>query len=277
MAGDALWKIANSGIFASFVRGLIQWWHNGGTMVACNANATPVGRREWLTAPTSLVCIAEGFPYPIVPEATQPLKSKGPLSIKKWEEELKMHPDKTYVQTILQIIEVGAKICYQGPKTQILSKNFTSENEDSATLTKDLEKQMQHDRVTKLDAPWKNFISSPLGLAPNPNGGWRRIYHLSHPKKSINCNIPKEWRGIGIFKHWWCNRNAFGGSPRGNFGDKRPFRGIPPHSSYSRRLMVAGFRMRKCILNRSIFALRPSNFTVHFWPFCKRPALDALE
>ena len=39
-----------------------------------------------------------------------------------------------------------------------------------------------------------HFISSPLGLVPKPNGGWRRIHHLSHPRgSSVNCNIPEEF------------------------------------------------------------------------------------
>ena len=41
------------------------------------------------------------------------------------------------------------------------------------------------------------MISSPLGLVPKSNGGFRRIHHLSHPKgRSVNCNIPKDWGAL---------------------------------------------------------------------------------
>lgn len=94
-----------------------------------------------------------------------PLVVSGPLKREGWRKRLDTHPDRYYVNMILDIIEYGAKIGYQGPLQQILSKNLSS-----AT------------------------ISSPLGLVPKPNGGWRRIYHLSHPRgSSVNCNIPEEF------------------------------------------------------------------------------------
>lgn len=117
--------------------------------------------------------IAEGFPYPLTPETTSPLEAGEPLISERWKDGLKSHPDKTYVNTIFRIIEFGAKIGYrgyQGPKTLILSENLTSANDDPDTLTKDLKNQVSHGRVTKLEAPWKNFIFSPLGLAPKLNG-----------------------------------------------------------------------------------------------------------
>lgn len=97
-----------------------------------------------------------------MPENARPLETPGPLKIDGWKEELETHPDKAYVSTILQIIEVRAKIGYQGPETNILSENLASTNQDLDTLTKDLENQVRHDRVTKIDAPWRNFISFPL-------------------------------------------------------------------------------------------------------------------
>lgn len=97
----------------------------------------------------------------------------------------------------MQIIEVGAKIGYQGPKTLILSENLVSAMQDPVILTKDIETQLMHGRVTKLAAPGDYLISSPLGLVPKSNGDMRRIHHLSHPKgRSVNCNIPKEFGAL---------------------------------------------------------------------------------
>lgn len=138
--------------------------------------------------------ISEGFPYPLLPKDASPLLSKGPLHKDGWERGLEFHPDKYYRETLIQIIEVGVRIGYQGPKVCILSKNLSSAEEDPDTLSKDLETQLQFDRITKIITPMEYFISSPLGLIPKSNGGFRRIHHLSHPKgQSVNCNIPKEF------------------------------------------------------------------------------------
>lgn len=145
----------------------------------------------------SLSQISEGFPYSLVPEDAEPLAFKGPLNIEGWERGLQHHPDKRYRDTILKIIEVRVRIGYQGPKTCILSKNLSSADEDPDILTKDLERQLQFNRVTKLTKPIKYFISSPLGLVPKASEGFRRIHHLSHPKgTSVNCNIPKEFGSL---------------------------------------------------------------------------------
>ena len=95
---------------------------------------------------------------------------------------------------ILDIIEFGAKIGYQGPAQQILSENLSSATDAPDIISQDLDNQIKHDRVTKIDILPPQFISSPLGLVPKPNGGWRRIHHLSHPRgSSVNCNIPEEF------------------------------------------------------------------------------------
>ena len=110
---------------------------------------------------------------------------------------LQNHPDRYYCQSIFGIIQSGARIGYMGPDQHILSENLSSATEDPTTLTKDLEKQIANDRVTPIATPWKSFISSPLGLVPKPDGGWRRIHHLSFPKGlSVNCHIPEEWGSL---------------------------------------------------------------------------------
>ena len=122
---------------------------------------------------------------------------EGPLRRKGWEKYLIKHPDRIYANTLLDIISFGAKIGYTGPDQFIISKNLVSANEAPATLDKDLAVQIEKDRVVKLTAPPAKFISSPLGLAPKPNGEWRRIHHLSHPRDhSVNDYIPEEWGTI---------------------------------------------------------------------------------
>lgn len=75
-----------------------------------------------------------------------------------------------------------------------MSKNLSSATDAPDIISQDLENQIKHDRVSQVDILSAHFISSPLGLVPKPNGGWRRIHHLSHPRgSSVNCNIPEEF------------------------------------------------------------------------------------
>ena len=125
------------------------------------------------------------------------LATPGPLKLDGWKYHLRNHPDSHYCQSIFDIIQSGARIGYTGPRQQILSNNLSSATEDSATLTKDLDEQIAKNRVTPVAIPWENFISYPLGLVTKPNGGWRRIHHLSFPKGlSVNCHIPEEWGSL---------------------------------------------------------------------------------
>lgn len=123
-----------------------------------------------------------------------PLLVRGPLKREGWSQRLRYHPDRHYVNMILDIIEFGAKIGYQCPPQQILNKNLSSATDAPDTISRDLDNQIKHDRVTRVDILPTQFISSLLGLVPKPNGGWRRIHHLSHPQgSSVNCNILEEF------------------------------------------------------------------------------------
>lgn len=103
---------------------------------------------------------------------------------------LSHHPDKIYVHTLLEIIYSGVKVGYNGPPQKIIGPNFPTANNAFNILTQDLEKQIAHNRVTKLEAVPETYISSPLGLEPKANGGWQRIHHLSYPQgNSVNCHI----------------------------------------------------------------------------------------
>lgn len=145
--------------------------------------------------PSSLSSIAESFPYPLV-DYSVPLEMSGPLIATGWEAELEHHPDKLYKTAILDIIKFGAKLGYTGPRQRIISKNLPTANDAPGLLSKDLQTQIELNRVTQVnhdDLP-EFLISSPLGLAPKSTPGkWRRIHHLSHPRgKSVNCHIAED-------------------------------------------------------------------------------------
>ena len=110
---------------------------------------------------------------------------------------MEKHPDSVYRRTILNIIRCGARIGYTGPKQRIISPNLSSAKDAPEVLSKYLDEQIQHHRVVPVREPPPHFMSSPLGLVPKPNGKWRRIHHLSHPRKgSVNYHIPAEWGAL---------------------------------------------------------------------------------
>ena len=84
------------------------------------------------------------------------------------------------VKVLGQIIIRGAKIGYRGPFHLQLVKSHPSALVALDILASEIGPQ-----------PSYLFISSPLGLVPKSDGGWRRIYDLSFPKgKSVNNRIP---------------------------------------------------------------------------------------
>ena len=72
---------------------------------------------------------------------------------------------------ILNIIEFGAKIWYQGPEQQILNENLSSATDAPDIISQDFDNQIKHNRVTRIDILLLQFISSLLRLVTKPNGG----------------------------------------------------------------------------------------------------------
>lgn len=120
------------------------------------------------------------------------------MLVKGWEWWLKDHPDFTYVKTLTAILRKGAKIGYRGPLLDHRSKNHLSALAAPDLLTADLQKQLQHDRLARVDPETEpRFVCSPLGLVPKHDGGWRRIHDLSFPYgNSVNDGIPQEWGAL---------------------------------------------------------------------------------
>ena len=93
--------------------------------------------------PSALEYISESFPYNLV-DYTMPLSVRGPLKREGWSQRLEAHPGRYYVNMILDIIEYGAKIGYQGPSQRILSDNLSSAKDAPDIISRDLEDQVKH-------------------------------------------------------------------------------------------------------------------------------------
>lgn len=116
--------------------------------------------------------VTEGFPYPLY-DATDPdLLQRGPLLIEGWSWWLRNHPDITYVAALTAILRKDAKIGYRGPPLAYRNQNHRSALDAPDILSSDLHKQLQHYRLTMIDADTEpQFVCSPLGLVPKHNGG----------------------------------------------------------------------------------------------------------
>ena len=120
------------------------------------------------------------------------LPYQGPLKVEGWEVWLKDYPDYYFTKIIPAILWKGAKIGYRGPNLTHRHINHYSALDVPEILSSDLQKQLYHDRLVKIDpdtdAP---FVYSPLGLVLKHDGGWRRIHDLSFPPGNlVNDGIP---------------------------------------------------------------------------------------
>lgn len=112
-----------------------------------------------------------------------------------WARLLKNYPGPLPIY-LVQIMNFGVQIGYCGPKILRLSKNLASAKEAPDIISQKILDDLQWKRVVKTEAK-KPFISSPLGLVPKTNSGWRRIHHFSHPEgSSVNDGISREAREL---------------------------------------------------------------------------------
>lgn len=125
-------------------------------------------------------------------DASQPTfcNSPSPLKPFAWAELLNTYPGPLQIH-LPMILCFGAQLGYEGPKTFILSKNLASVLVDTKIIDRKLADDLRSRKVEEVSNPTLPFISSPLGLVPKHDGGWRKIHHLSHPVgRSVNDHIP---------------------------------------------------------------------------------------
>lgn len=117
--------------------------------------------------------------------------SPSPFNIEGWAALLRPYPGPLPF-FLLRILRFGTRIGYTGPEAHILSANLQSALLDTDTIQKKLSEDLSSRRVIRTSAE-PPFISSPLGLVPKHDGGYRRIHHLSHPRgASVNDFIDKK-------------------------------------------------------------------------------------
>ena len=118
---------------------------------------------------------------PISPTELQ--RAHTPLRHFQFESELEHHPDKAWVSWLLNGIEYGVKIGYDGPHSPIKAKNLPSAYKYPHIIDAELTKECAVGRILGpfTSPPFPTPHCSGLGVVPKKNGKWRMIMHLSAP------------------------------------------------------------------------------------------------
>src|SRR5882672_4986300 len=117
-----------------------------------------------------------------------------PLNRDAWESHLSDYQDQTFVDAILNIIDVGASISHLGPPKNQLCKNLRSALDHKEVILKEINSLLAERRIHGPfeDLPLPNFHCSPLGMSTCKCNPKRRIFnHYSWPEiGSVNDKTP---------------------------------------------------------------------------------------
>ena len=123
------------------------------------------------------------------------VKARTPFDFEFWEQNLRDHPDPHFVTSVLDGIQHGVKIGYQGPQMSVESDNWPSSTQHADEVSSIIRKNVELGRVAGpfSSPPFADFRCSPLGAVPKKSGGIRIINDLSWPPtKSVNEFISRE-------------------------------------------------------------------------------------
>ncbi len=104
--------------------------------------------------------------------------------------------DRSLTQEILHGFMFGFPIHHQGPRHSRVSHNHPSALAQPDLVSSIIQQELEHCRISGpfTSPPFRNFISSPLGLVPKKDNSYRLIHDLSFPKdRSVNDSIPHEF------------------------------------------------------------------------------------
>ena len=79
------------------------------------------------------------------------------------------------------LLRFGCLLGYKEPDAFILSDNLPSALIDPSVIYDKLAHDLSIGSVVEVNNPAPPFISSPLGLVPKHDRGFRKVHHLSYP------------------------------------------------------------------------------------------------
>ena len=109
--------------------------------------------------------------------------------------ELQHHPDKSWIFNLLQSIQLGVTLGYEGPRGPMEARNLLSAHTHPTVVDDEIQRECQAGRLLDpfQERPLPNLKCSGVGVVPKKNGKWCMIHHLSAPPgSSVNDHIPKE-------------------------------------------------------------------------------------
>lgn len=117
-----------------------------------------------------------------------------PFIANAWSQLLSHYPPGNSLRIhIVMLLRFACLLGYKYPDAWILSKNLPLALLDLEIIDNKLAHDLKLGRVVEVKNPTYLFISSPLGLVPKHDGGFRKIYHLSFPNgSSVNDCIAEE-------------------------------------------------------------------------------------
>lgn len=108
---------------------------------------------------------------------------------------LKNYPNKVDAAELLSGFTNGFHIKYKGPRISLISKNLKSADEQKIVTQDKLKREVELRRMAGpfIHKPISTLRTSPIGVVPKKDGGWRLITHLSYPHgNSVNDYIDPE-------------------------------------------------------------------------------------
>ena len=133
-------------------------------------------------------------------------RTTSPLNLAEWETHLTHHPDKTFVQYILQGIKYGFRVGYRYKAHRCIraNSNHPSAREHPAIISTALSEEINKGRLIGplniRDFPYVQ-ISSLGAVSKKHTEKFRLILDLSHPKgQSVNAGINKAVSSLSYIK-----------------------------------------------------------------------------
>ena len=111
-----------------------------------------------------------------------------------WSAGLADHPDKQFVDRILEGIRNGVPVHYEGPRESRVHKNWPSVHKFYSAVVSSIQKDLQRGRKAGpfMQPPFDTFVGSPMGAFEKRSspGKYRIIHDLSWPPgQSVNEGI----------------------------------------------------------------------------------------
>ena len=193
---------------------------------------------------------------------------------------LTSHPDRNFVNFLLDGFTNGFSVSYQGPLTAGQCRNLLSARSNPAAVTRAISKEVQRGHTAgPFDImPFPLLHCSPLGAVPKKDGTYRIILDLSSPRGSaINEGISPETYSVRYSSfddavNMVLSVGAGGSCYMAKLDIQHAFRLCPVHPSDWP--LLGWLPVVRQVFCRCSVTIRKPVLTFYFQPICRSAALD---